>query len=175
MYPEIPATTINDTCILFDLIDLELIDLSINVQNEVITSPFVLEEIKKPHQKTIINNLIADKKIHIDSKGDIFEIRRLMKAYKGLTFTDCSILELANRNKGTIITSDNGIRKTSKKVGIEARGILLLFDTFRSRDLLPSDTIIKKLNYLKQINSHCPKKEIENFIGKINKKNITYI
>ncbi len=173
MYPETISITINDTCILFDLIELELLELSLDVQQQIITTPFVYEEVKKPQQRKMIDTYILNNKIIIDSKGDVLGIRQMMKQNRELSFTDCSVLELANRHNCKLLTSDNGIRKASKKFDIEARGMLWLFDIFKTRQLLSNETMINKLNYLMKINVRCPKKEIENFIKKLSYESIT--
>jgi predicted nucleic acid-binding protein len=114
-----------DSCILFDLLDVELFDEFCKLNSLIITSPFVIEEIKDKNQQEIINRYINNFKIEIDQNTTIEAIQEYQDEFPGFSFTDCSVLELAIRNGGTLLTSDKSLKYQSNKRDITVHGMIM--------------------------------------------------
>ena len=78
----------------------------------------VIGEITNDAQLSIISNYLRDGKLLVDSNDSLWAIQEIIEKHPGLSYTDCTILELATRLKCGIISSDKGLRNESKRQNI---------------------------------------------------------
>jgi len=158
---------INDSCILFDLIDLNLIEAFFKSDCNVYTTQMVIAEIADDAQLSVISKYISSGRLNIDSEDSFETIQSLFDKLPGLSYTDCSVLELAIRKKGVIISSDKGLRNESKRRNLTARGILWIIETLLKKEIITTEIALEKLKILPEINQRAPFKEITLLINKL--------
>jgi rRNA-processing protein FCF1 len=158
---------IQDACIIFDLIDLGLMGYFFDLELTVFTTAQVIGEITDPGQLNETNEFIESGKLTLDSSGRLEKIEKIFDANPGLSFADSSVLELAIRKNGTVLSSDLSLRKTTKRSGINVRGVLWIIEELVNKKIINSEVAIKTLNYYSQINSRSPKAEINLLINKL--------
>lgn len=161
---------IKDACILFDLVDLNLLQDFFQLEVVAFTTSQVIGEITDEQQWEAISKFIKAGKLLIDDHGELQEISRINGEYPGLSLPDSSVLELAIRRNAIVYSSDGGLRKASVKEGITVRGVIWIIAELYSLQLLTSEGAIAKLNMYETINQRAPLKDIKSLISKIQNK-----
>jgi rRNA-processing protein FCF1 len=130
---------INDTNILIDFFDINLLDELMSLSIEMHTSDFVLFEIEIPEQLLSINNLVTANKLKVNnfSSQELEDISQKEYDNSSLSLTDCSVWHWAEMNNAILLTGDGNLRKTARHAGIEVHASLWLLD------LLVEQMIIK--------------------------------
>lgn len=159
---------IKDACILFDLVDLNLLEDFFQLDVSAFTTPQVIGEITNEMQWEEISKFINNGKLQIDADGEFEVIAALYDEHAGLSIPDSSVLELAIRKDAIIFSSDGSLRKISVKKNLTVRGILWIVEELHSREYLSSKIAIEKLNLYEIINQRAPIKEIKKLIDKLN-------
>lgn len=152
---------VNDTNILIDLANLDLLDYFLHLEFEFHTNDFIINELKDTGQKEKIDKIIRDKKLIVaETKSE--EYAAIMELQtKNLSFEDCSIWYYAQKINGILLTGDAQLRKTVEKSGIEVKGILFIFDELVKNNIIKIQEAVKKLKELILLNQRLPQKEIE--------------
>lgn len=158
---------VKDACILFDLIDLELIDHFFELDFIVLTTQAVIDEITDPHQSEIVIKHIDLGNISIDQFGNDEFIIELYSEHKGLSLTDCSVIELASRTGGILLSSDGSVRIISKKHNIDVHGILWVIQKLIDYGIISVVSGCGKLSEYLDINPRAPKHRIYALIEKL--------
>ena len=159
---------IKDACILFDLVDLNLLEDFFQLEVIAFTTPQVIGEIKNEIQWTEIANSIESGKLQIDDTGNFERIVDIYDEHPGLSIADSSVLELAIRKDAIIFSSDGSLRKISKRKNITVRGILWIIEELHNKKIILAEQAIQKLNLYVTINQRpAPKIAIENLISKL--------
>jgi hypothetical protein len=161
---------ISDACALFDLIDLELLEYFFQLNYDIYTTIMVVGEIINPDQRKIISEHIEKGSLRIDDSGTLDEINNIFDTHPGLSYTDCSILELAIRINADIISSDKGLRNEAKRRNLAARGILWILNILLEKEIISRDFALEKLKIYPKINKRAPISEIEYLIHKLEQK-----
>lgn len=158
---------IKDACILFDLVDLNLLEDFFQLELNAFTTPQVIGEITNEQQRAEIEKYIENGKLQIDTEGAIDDISSLNDQYPGLSFADSSVLELAIRINAVIYSSDGALRKATIKKGLVVRGVLWVIQNLYEKGFLEKQVAMDKLKQYEEINNWAPKKEIEILKAKI--------
>ena len=158
---------IKDACILFDLIDLDILDHFYQLELIVFTSPQVIEEISNESQLKTINYYVENKKLLIDAFGNFEIIQELFNINPGLSFTDCSVLELAIRKRATILSSDKSLRNESQRRNIPVKGVLWILEELYLKGHLSKEQIINKITKYPEFNKRAPIKETAKLIERL--------
>lgn len=161
---------IKDACILFDLVDLNLLEDFFQLEVVAFTTSQVIGEITNEEQWKVISKFVAEGKIQIDNDGTLELIAVINDEYPGLSLADSSVLELAIRKNAVVYSSDGGLRKISTKKNLIVRGVIWIIEEMHSREILNEQMAIEKLNLYETINQRAPLKEIKNLISKIQSK-----
>ena len=98
-------------------------------------------------------------------------IASLKKEHKGLSFADCSVLELAIRKKVAILTSDGSLRTISVKRNLVVHGVLWIVERLHETKLVPAEIAIEKLTLYREMNTRVPHNEIDRLISRISCNN----
>jgi len=160
---------IKDACILFDLVDLNLLKDFFQLDVSAFTTPQVIGEITDEMQWIEVSKFIDNGKLQIDEDGEFEVIAALFHEYPGLSIPDSSVLELAIRKDAIIYSSDGSLRKISVMKNLQVRGILWIVEELNSREFLSKEVAIEKLNLYEKINQRAPVKGIQVLINKLNK------
>jgi len=155
---------VQDACILFDLVDLDLLEVFFQLDLTVLTTPQVIAEITDEDQLPIIEAHIQNGDLHVDKDGSYEDITELIDEFSGLSFADCSVLELAMRKNAVVLSSDGGLRKISKRKYCEVHGTLWIIQVLYDRGIIGKRAAIEKLKMYTSINLRAPKKIIEQMI-----------
>lgn len=152
---------INDSCILFDLIDLNLINDFFCLEYSFFTTDFVIQEIKYENQLATIERYISKEILKIDNSATFESVELLYYHYNGLSYTDSSVLELALRMKGVLLSSDKKLRNISKSKNIEVRGLLWIIYKLAENKIISGQRAKEALTEYPKVNVRAPIKEIK--------------
>ena len=119
---------IKDACILFDLVDLNLLEDFFQLEVSAFTTPQVFNEITNETQWEEVSKFIDNGKLQIDADGKFEVIAALYDEHAGLSIPDSSVLELAIRKDAIIYSSDGSWRKISVKKNLTVRGVLWIVE-----------------------------------------------
>jgi len=152
---------VNDTNILIDLANLNLLDYFLKLEFEFHTNDFIINELTDTEQKEKIEKIINDKQLIVaETKSEEYTAIIELQT-KNLSFEDCSIWYYAQKVNGILLTGDARLRKTVEKSGIEVRGILFIFDKLVECNIIDTHTAVEKLKELISFNHRLPKTEVE--------------
>jgi predicted nucleic acid-binding protein len=158
---------IKDSCILFDLVELNLIQDFFQLEIIAFTTPQVIEEVNDDEQWKIIETYIINGKLNIDGLGAYEDITEIENQYAALSFTDSSVLELAIRKNAVLLTSDGSLRKASISIQVAVRGLLWIIEELYLKSIITVELALEKLNEYSRVNTRAPIKEIQNLIKKL--------
>ncbi|MCF6296064.1 MAG: hypothetical protein L3J25_10300 [Flavobacteriaceae bacterium] len=165
---------IKDSCIIIDLIELELIDFFLKLEYHILTTENVVEEITEINQKEKLGKLISVNSIMVDGDFDLNKVFDIMNNNGNLSFTDATVLELALRSEGILLTSDNALRRESKKLQRKTHGILWVIEALYENGIISAIIARDKVNLLMEINQRIPKQICKQLLIKLEKKQKTY-
>lgn len=160
---------IQDACILFDLIDLGLIVPFFSLELTVMTTPQVVVEVTDDDQLHVTRGFIENGRLIVDGTGGLTEIQEILSKNSGLSFADSSVLELAIRVNGAVLSSDLKLRNATTRGGLTVRGILWVVEELHASKLLSKTEALEKLSLYEKINDRAPRSEIRILIEKISK------
>jgi rRNA-processing protein FCF1 len=149
---------INDANILIDLVKLELLEVFSNLDFELYSTDFVIEELNRTERKEI-DVLIFDNKLSVietELFNDFKGIDSILARTSGLSFEDCSVWYYSKKMNGILLTGDGKLRKQARKDNIDVRGIIYIFDKLIEQELISYGEAIIKMKYLTQINVRLP-------------------
>lgn len=160
---------IQDACILFDLMDLGLIVPFFNLELTVMTTPQVIVEIVDDDQSSVTKEYIDSGKLRVDGNGELTEIQEILSKNSGLSFADGSVLELAIRVDGAVLSSDLKLRNATTRSGLTVRGVLWVVEELHTSKLLSTNEALDKLSLYEKINDRAPRAEIKILADRISK------
>ncbi len=143
---------IKDACILFDLVDLNLLRDFFQLELFAITTPEVIAEITNEMQWTEISKYVDNEKLVVDGSGEFQSIADLFDEHRGLSIADSSVLELAIRKDAIIFSSDGSLKKISINKNLTVRGILWIIEELYNKNIMDINTASKKLKQYAVIN-----------------------
>lgn len=155
---------VNDTNIFIDLHSVDLLEKMCLLPFEIHTVDFVIDEIKEPEQRQVLDRLIDERKVYVRtfSSEEVMEIALEHSHVPGnLSITDIAVCHYAESGPFKVITGDRQMRNYAESKKLEVHGILYLFDKMIENDIIPPNTGATKLIELRAINSRLPKSEIE--------------
>lgn len=158
---------IQDACILIDLIDLELLDAFFELKLQVFTTPQVIAEIIDSEQRSMVDNHLDYGNITLDGLGNDDEIFSIFGMYPGLSLTDSSVLELASRLGGMLLSTDSGLRNVALSRGLEVRRVLWVIEQLVKNRVITNGEAIEKLEQYPRVNERAPKQDIKRLIDKL--------
>lgn len=160
---------VQDACILFDLVDLDLLKVFFQLDLTVLTTPQVIAEIIDEDQQSTIEAHVQNGDLKVDKDGSYESIAELFDKFPGLSVADCSVLELALRKKAVVLSSDGGLRKISRRKNCEVHGTLWIIQELHDYGIIGNAAAIEKLKMYASINLRAPKKEIKLLIAKFDR------
>lgn len=136
---------ITDANIFMHLIDAELVGRFFQLEQAVITTQEVFEEIGDELDQLI--PFLDQLEIILSSEEEIAEIQQMNLA-PGLSFADRTIVFHANRNKYVVLTGERLMRSECEMHGLEVHGILWIMDRLVERELIAGCLLADKLEAL---------------------------
>ena len=161
---------INDANILIDLVKLDLVTHFFSLPLVFHSTDIILDELHTD-QLACLEPFISNGTFKIMSltSEDLLAINNLQAEKAQLSPQDCSAIVCSKNLKGTLITSDNNLRKFATSKNLIVRGHLWVFDEMVAHDLLSPEEAIQKLTELNtrvNVRLNLPKAECENRIKK---------
>jgi len=156
---------ISDTNIFIDLISINALDKLFLLPCDIFTTDFVVDEIEQPKQSEEIFKHIDAKNLKVVtlSFDELIDVNT-MKESSAISITDCSVLFLAKKTSGRLLSGDGKLRKVAEKGNVKVSGILYIFDNLIEYGFLDKITTATLLEHLMVINSRLPKGECEKMI-----------
>lgn len=174
MAEEINQILVKDACIIIDLIELDLLRTFLSMDYEVITTSAVVLEITDETQNSQLLACITDKLINTDDIGSLKDIINLQEKYKGLSYADATVLEVAKRKNAIILSADKLLRKAGIKEKSIVHGTLWIIETLHYNRIITLDTATEKIKILIQINKRISSDLCFSTIKKIEEEETTY-
>lgn len=145
---------VNDANILIDLVELNLLPHFFDLKFEFHTTTFVLDELFEEQQEALQPYIDKDFLLVSEmSSEDLIQISQIQLSRPKLSEQDCSAFFQAQTEQGTLITSDNNLRKFAKEQNLEVHGHLWVFDRMVEAKTISPSLASKKLTELcKEVN-----------------------
>lgn len=162
------VVAVNDTNILIDLYNIDLLEIFFNSGLDLHTTDFVLEEITNIDQKILIKSLIEQDKLYVKafSIEELIELSEFKENQSSnVSITDCSVWKYAKKNDFVLLTGDGNLRRDAQKSGVKVRGILFIFDLLVENKIITKQTASNKLKELIEGNVRLPRTECERRIA----------
>ena len=120
---------VNDANILIDLVELQLLQQFFALKFEFFTTTLILEELLD-EQRVQLETYVTQKILIAEemSTEDLEAIKTIEKSKPRLSQQDCSAYHQATSKQGTLVTSDNVLRKFAIATNIDVHGHLWIFD-----------------------------------------------
>ena len=160
---------VKDACVLFDLIDLKLLNDYFQLGYKTFITSYVYNEITEVYQKAIIRSSIEKGSLIIDDELNDSKVFELSMSLKGLSMTDCSVIEVALRRRAFLLSSDKGLRNEALRQNIKIGGVIWVIQKLLGSKLIDTNDAIQKLEEYMEINSRAPVREVSKLILKLKK------
>jgi predicted nucleic acid-binding protein len=158
---------VQDACILFDLIDLELLEVFFRLDLIVLTTPEVIVEVEDEQQLNEIKACISQNKIQVSEAGNLMDLVTITTTNPGLSLADASVIILATKKNATILSSDKSLRNEAKRRGLGVNGILWVVEELFNREIIMKEALAHVLAIYPEKNKRAPLKEIERLKEKL--------
>jgi predicted nucleic acid-binding protein len=156
---------VNDANVLIDLVKLDLVSQFFELPLVFHTTDFILEELHTEQRECLTPFIQSGTfKILSLSAEDLIEINILQAEKAQLSIQDCSAIVCSNNINGSLITSDNNLRKFATTKNVTVRGHLWVFDQLVEHGKLsPKEAIVKltELNTKVNVRLNLPKVECD--------------
>lgn len=161
---------VNDANVLIDLVKLDLVSQFFELPLVFHTTDFILEELHTEQRECLAPFIKSGTfKILSLSAEDLIEIKKLQSEKSQLSIQDCSAIVCSNNMNGSLITSDNNLRKFATTKNVTVRGHLWVFDQMVEHGTLsPKEATVKltELHTKVNVRLNLPKAECEHRIKK---------
>ncbi len=144
---------ITDANIFIDLEFSGLLELFFELSLEISTTKFVLEELSDASA-----SVISSKATIIKFSTEDLSASQSLKAFKGFSFTDKSLLYIAHKYHFTVFSGEKKMRKWCTERNIEFHGILYIFELFIQEGLRTTSQMAFCLEKLLAENEWLPEK-----------------
>ena len=161
------SIAITDANVFIDLIEIDTLHLLFELPYTIHTTAFVIDELmdiqKAQVSKFVSNNLL---KVREFDSGEVAHLQQVAMQHRKLSETDVSVLVYAREIDGTLLTSDNPLRKAAQKMNLRVHGMLWLLDEWVNHGLLDPTKAATHLIYLMSINMRLPTADCVQLLGK---------
>jgi predicted nucleic acid-binding protein len=158
---------ITDANVFIDLIEIDTLPLLFELPYTIHTTTFVIDELidiqKEQVNKYVNNNLLN---VRGFDSTQVAHLQQVATQYRKLSETDVSVLVYAREINGTLLTSDNPLRKAAQKMNLCVHGMLWLLDEWVTLELLSPTQAATHLVYLMGVNMRLPTAECVQLLGK---------
>ncbi len=151
--------TVTDANIFIDLIKLDLMAHLFAIELEIFTTAEVLGELNDA-QAALMRQFEQDGLLIVKllSETERNAVSQL-KAQAGLSYTDRTVIVLAESLDALLLTGDGKVRKYCLAQRKEVRGIIWLFDRFLELQCIDHALAVEKMEGLMRINNRLPVEE----------------
>lgn len=165
---------VKDACIIIDLIELDLLKTFLLMHYDVITTSAVVSEITDETQRLYLESCIAKELIKTEDNGTLMDIMNLKEKYRGLSYADATVLEVAIRKSSTLLSADKLLRKAGVKEESIVHGTLWIIEILHYNRIITCEIASEKIKKLILINKRISSELCFSTIRKIEKEETTY-
>ena len=141
---------------------------------EVITTSAVVLEITDENQKIELEKSLESGDIKTEDNGTLKDIMALQEKYRGLSYADASVLEVALRKQVMLVTADGLLRKAAVKEENTVHGTLWVIETLHYNRIITIKTAIEKIKELIHVNKRISNEICFSAIKRIEEEETTY-
>lgn len=160
---------VTDTNILFDLMSIGTLSVFFELDYEICTTDFVVNEIIHVDQAEQIQYFIGSKRLTV-YKFSAVEIERIisLKTKRNLRrITDKSVLWKALQLNCRLLTGDKNLRNEAEEMGLKVNGSLWVIKLLVEENKISPIEAIELLSKLKKINHSLPKDKLDKLINNL--------
>jgi predicted nucleic acid-binding protein len=160
---------ISDASILVDMADTNLLGPLTKLPYRFVVPDFVVGEITRDEQREIVKKLVGTRKLSVltASGDDLRLIEALLQDQPALSFADCSVVILAERNKALILTNDSRLRKVSERRRLTCHGTLWIIGQLVQDTVITAERARHALLFLLEANPRLPKAECDRLLREL--------
>jgi predicted nucleic acid-binding protein len=153
---------VTDANVFIDLYHIRLLHLLFELKHEIIVTAEVIEELNETQKDSLAAFIESGQLLVYYFTTD--ELSSLMEFHlsPALSFSDHSVLFLAQKIAATVLSGDNRLRKECIRQKIPVHGILWIFDTAMTLGLITYTEAIQALESLMTFNKRLPVNECRN-------------
>ena len=154
---------VNDTQVLIDMYDADLLGLVEGCSIKFHTVDYVMAELhRSPYKRPEIDQMVKDGILAVHSFSekenvDLVAYYGKMTLQTNLSLTDCAVLKYSKDNGYRLLTGDKKLRNHAEDEGVLVSGILYLVDKFVAEQLITGAVIADRLELLLETNPRLPK------------------
>ena len=154
---------VNDTQVLIDMYDVDLLGLVERCSIKFHTVDYVMAELhRSPYKRPEIDQMVKDGILAVHSFSekenvDLIAYYGKMTMQTNLSLTDCAVLKYSKDNGYRLLTGDKKLRNHAEDEGVLVSGILYLVDKFVAEQLITGAVMANRLELLLETNPRLPK------------------
>ena len=161
---------VEDTNIIIDLFNTGLLHFCKQMDIDFHTSDFVVKEITRPDQLSMVKGLISNRELSMDvlNMDEMLQLANLEEECRrtnNLTTADCSVVLLAEKLGCRLLTADQKLVHFAQSRGLEASGLLWLTDEMVTKGIVRPKDMIEYLDRYLETNKRAPEKEVSKRIA----------
>ncbi|MFZ2891162.1 hypothetical protein [Sulfuricurvum sp.] len=149
---------ISDANIFIDLYNIGLLDEFDQLNLDIRTTDFVLNELNTPQQQIVKSMNITVHSFEPQELTDFFNTFGSLGQLK-ISHQDYSVFYFAKQLNGALLTNDGALRKFARNRSVEAKGLFYILDTIILTSTKDKPVLIEALECLLR-NEWLPKNEI---------------
>jgi predicted nucleic acid-binding protein len=163
---------ITDTNVFFDIINIGALPEFFSLDLEICTTAFVIDEIRQPQQREMIDAFIRAKKLTVYnfSAEEIEDVQNFESTKSLKRFTDKSVIWKSVQIQSPMLTGDKKMRDIAEKMGIEVHGSLWVINELVTRELITTEKALTLIEELKKTNGWLPRNETEKIVTSLKQK-----
>ncbi len=150
-----------DASVFLDIISIDILHIFFSEFTNVQIPDVVYAEISNETQQLQIDRYKNSYLIIPFSPAELQNIQSISHLYSGLSFADCSLIFLAQKEDRLLLTSDRALRKVAGKYGIEVHGIVWILETLIRTRGITKVQAIEKAKAIIRINPRAPQEVLE--------------
>lgn len=160
---------VNDTNILIDLHEVGLLDEFFHLPWEMYTTDLVMSKLQCESQRDAVLRFKENGVLHVAQFNfeEIIEISKLQQRFgkkTNVSLTDCSVWYYAMQNGYIMLTCDHKLRQSAMRDGVDAKGILYIFDMLVETEAISLEEAFEKLSLLYIFNPRLPKDKMDKLL-----------
>ena len=148
-----------DANIFIDLFEILWQENLFKIGLEIVTTREVFDELNEQQQESLKKKMESGQIRVMDILVAEHTLVNAIDTSRRLSFSDKTVLYIAIRDNLQILTGDQKLKKTAEKLGLQANGILWVFDKIVELNIVTHHEAADKLESLMRINSWLPENE----------------
>lgn len=163
---------ITDVNVFFDLFELKILPQFFDLDWEILTTDFVLNEIVYDEQIKEFEEFKRLNKLRVIkvTSDEVALIRQFELKRPNKSFPDKTALWHAKKMQCILLTGDGALRTEAEHQKIEVHGSIWVLLQLLENEIIHVSQTIELLNDLKRLNTRLPKNEIDKIISKLKQK-----